>query len=237
MKLLGQFAAGLFAVSLGMQAMAVEPMSPEEIASLDIDALKKMLQADPVALASESIKAGRIKFLSVAGFSIDTPGIDTKKCGVKGAFTEILPGTSDVVKGDEHLKLIIEAREFARRHNLVMKKHLLKKNGLRAYLVCGREVQYHATETGAEKVKQLRWVESAAPILDAKKAIENGNFSLLGVAGYTVTIPGVDESKKFEYREKYGLRILEGTTGPAHGGPHWDVESPGGGYRNVRPRR
>jgi RHS repeat-associated protein len=26
-----------------------------------------------------------------------------------------------------------------------------------------------------------------------------------------------------------------GTTGPAHGGPHWDVQRPGGGYDNVRP--
>ena len=26
-----------------------------------------------------------------------------------------------------------------------------------------------------------------------------------------------------------------GSTGIAHGGPHWDVESPGGGYRNVKP--
>jgi hypothetical protein len=26
-----------------------------------------------------------------------------------------------------------------------------------------------------------------------------------------------------------------GTTGPAHGGAHWDVQTPGGGYRNVYP--
>ena len=26
-----------------------------------------------------------------------------------------------------------------------------------------------------------------------------------------------------------------GSTGDAHGGPHWDVQSPGGGYRNVYP--
>ncbi len=26
-----------------------------------------------------------------------------------------------------------------------------------------------------------------------------------------------------------------GTVGPAHGGPHWDVQTPGGGYENVRP--
>ena len=81
-------------------------------------------------------------------------------------------------------------------------------------------VSHASEETGAEKVKQLRWVESADPISDAKRSIENGNFALLGIAGYTVTIPGVDESKKFEYREKYGLRILEGTSDVVHGTEH-----------------
>lgn len=28
-----------------------------------------------------------------------------------------------------------------------------------------------------------------------------------------------------------------GQGGSAHGGPHWDVQTPGGGYRNVRPKR
>ena len=28
-----------------------------------------------------------------------------------------------------------------------------------------------------------------------------------------------------------------GQGGSAHGGPHWDVQSPGGGYRNVYPKR
>lgn len=28
-----------------------------------------------------------------------------------------------------------------------------------------------------------------------------------------------------------------GQGGRSHGGPHWDVQTPGGGYRNERPRR
>ena len=28
-----------------------------------------------------------------------------------------------------------------------------------------------------------------------------------------------------------------GQGGNAHGGPHWDVQTPGGGYRNVRPQK
>ncbi len=69
-------------------------------------------------------------------------------------------------------------------------------------------------------VEQLRWVESADPITDAKVAVERREFALLGVRGYTWLIPGVEESKKFEYREKYGMKLIEGTDdvllGPEH---------------------
>ena len=31
--------------------------------------------------------------------------------------------------------------------------------------------------------------------------------------------------------------VPSGQGGRAHGGPHWDVQAPGGGYRNVRPSK
>lgn len=72
-----------------------------------------------------------------------------------------------------------------------------------------------------KEVEQLRWVERAEPIADAKAAVERKNFVLLGVHGYTWLIPGVKESQKFEYREKYGMQLIEGTDdvvlGPEHG--------------------
>jgi hypothetical protein len=71
-----------------------------------------------------------------------------------------------------------------------------------------------------KEVEQLRWVEMADPIADAKAAIGRKDFSLLGVRGYTWRIPGIEESKKFEYSEKYGKRLIEGTDdvvlGPEH---------------------
>jgi hypothetical protein len=40
------------------------------------------------------------------------------------------------------------------------------------------------------------------------------------------------------WRDKKGnVWVPSGQGGKAHGGPHWDVQTPGGGYRNVRPRK
>lgn len=36
---------------------------------------------------------------------------------------------------------------------------------------------------------------------------------------------------------KGNVWVPSGQGGRAHGGPHWDVQTPGGGYVNVRPRR
>lgn len=35
--------------------------------------------------------------------------------------------------------------------------------------------------------------------------------------------------------EKGDVWVPTGPGGDAHGGPHWDVQTPGGGYRNVYP--
>jgi hypothetical protein len=71
-----------------------------------------------------------------------------------------------------------------------------------------------------DDVQLLRWVETADPVADAKKAAASNDFRLLAVHGYTWTIPGVSEDKKFEYEGKYGLRMIEGTSdvvmGPEH---------------------
>jgi hypothetical protein len=77
-----------------------------------------------------------------------------------------------------------------------------------------------AAETEPEEVSQLRWVQQANPITDAEAAVERKNFVLLGVRGYTWTIPGTEESKKFEYREKYGVKLLEGTGDVILGSEH-----------------
>ena len=77
-----------------------------------------------------------------------------------------------------------------------------------------------AAETVPDEVMQLRWAQQANPITDAKAAVARKDFVLLGVRGYTWTIPGTEESKKFEYRKKYGVKLLEGTDDVILGAEH-----------------
>lgn len=60
-------------------------------------------------------------------------------------------------------------------------------------------------------IEQLRWIETADPVSDAKKAILVKDFRLVGLDGFTWTIPGVPGNDQFRMRDKYGLRIIEGT--------------------------
>jgi hypothetical protein len=78
----------------------------------------------------------------------------------------------------------------------------------------------YAAEPEADFVKQLQWVEKADPIGDARKAVDRGEFALLGLDGYTGTIPGIEDSKKFELRKQYGLRLIEGTSDIVQGEEH-----------------
>lgn len=69
-----------------------------------------------------------------------------------------------------------------------------------------------AAESVPNEIQQLRWLDGADPIADAKAALDRKDFRLVGVNGYTWIMPGVPESLKFEYKKKYGMRILEGTS-------------------------
>ena len=71
-----------------------------------------------------------------------------------------------------------------------------------------------------DEAAQLRWVETADPIIDAKRAVERMDFTLRGVNGYTWTIPGVAEADKFAYRDKYGMKAIEGTSDTIMGAEH-----------------
>ncbi len=55
-----------------------------------------------------------------------------------------------------------------------------------AVLFCGLSTApIYAAGPELKEVEQLRWVEMADPIADAKAAIERKDFALLGVRGYT----------------------------------------------------
>jgi hypothetical protein len=61
------------------------------------------------------------------------------------------------------------------------------------------------------EIERLRWVEQADAVTDAKAAIDRGDSTLIGVHGYTWSIPGVHDEDKFRFRDEYGLKLLEGT--------------------------
>ena len=68
-----------------------------------------------------------------------------------------------------------------------------------------------AGEASPDPVKQLKWLESANPENDAKKAIEEKDFRLRATYGYALEIPGVDPKDWIEYEKIYGVNPIEGT--------------------------
>lgn len=69
-----------------------------------------------------------------------------------------------------------------------------------------------AGETSPDPVTQLKWLESANPENDAKKAIKEKDFRLMAVYGYALEIPGVDPKYGIEYKKIYGINPIEGTS-------------------------
>lgn len=67
-------------------------------------------------------------------------------------------------------------------------------------------------ENAIDDISQLQWLKNADPIADANKAIIAKKYTLFAVEGYTWEIPGVSEDNKFDYRKKYGITIIKGTS-------------------------
>ena len=65
------------------------------------------------------------------------------------------------------------------------------------------------------QIEQLRWIENANPTADAEAALKKKDYTLLAVQGYTWVIPGTEELKKSEYKARYGVRVIQGTSDAA----------------------
>ena len=79
--------------------------------------------ADPQADAAQAIKIGDLRLLGLATRAVNIPGIDEKQryryeqaCGV-----QLIEGISDVVRSDEHLRLMQKARSYALKYNAIIK--------------------------------------------------------------------------------------------------------------------
>ncbi len=95
----------------------------------EIDPYVQKLQwldaADPQADAEQAIRQGDLRLLGMATRAVNIPGIDQAQtleyeeaCGV-----QLIEGISDVVRSDEHLRLMQNARSYALKYNAVIKLH------------------------------------------------------------------------------------------------------------------
>ena len=69
-----------------------------------------------------------------------------------------------------------------------------------------------AQEQKVDQVAKLKWLDSANPVLDAKKAIKKGDYRLRAIFGYAVKVPGIDQGKYEDYKKIYGFNPIEGTS-------------------------
>lgn len=81
--------------------------------------------ADPQADAKQAVKQNDLRLLGLATRTINLPGIRKEdslryeeRCGV-----QLIEGVSDMVRSDEHLRLMQKARNYALKYNAVIKTH------------------------------------------------------------------------------------------------------------------
>ena len=81
--------------------------------------------ADPQADANQAVKKNDFRLLGLATRSVNIPGISKElslkyeeSCGV-----QLIEGISDVVRSDEHLRLMQKARSYALKYNAIIKIH------------------------------------------------------------------------------------------------------------------
>lgn len=79
--------------------------------------------ADPQTDAQQAIKKGDLRLLGLATRVVNIPGVKKEesykfeeKCGV-----QLIDGISDVVRSDEHLRLMQKARSYALKYNAIIK--------------------------------------------------------------------------------------------------------------------
>ena len=104
-----------------MTACATSPQQQDPY----VQKLQWLDAADPQADANQAIKKNDFRLLGLATRSVNIPGINKEdilkyeeKCGV-----QLIEGISDVVRSDEHLRLMQKARSYALQYNEIIKSH------------------------------------------------------------------------------------------------------------------
>ena len=100
-------------------ATSSEPLDPY------VQKLQWLDAADPQADAEQAVKINDLRLLGLATRSVNIPGVTKEEtlkyeesCGV-----QLIEGISDVVRSDEHLRLMQKARSYALKYNAIIKLH------------------------------------------------------------------------------------------------------------------
>ena len=78
-------------------------------------------------------------------------------------------------------------------------------------------------EMCADEIQSLAWVRGANPVLDAQKAIQEGNLKFRAVYGFTVIVPGVNTKHRNKALEPQDYMPIEGTSDALCEGEHSDL--------------
>lgn len=104
----------LFLSACANSSMAIDP---------NVQKLQWLDAADPQTDAQQAIKKGDLRLLGLATRSVNIPGVSAEEtykyenaCGV-----QLIDGISDVVRSDEHLRLMQKARSYALKYNAIIK--------------------------------------------------------------------------------------------------------------------
>ncbi len=104
----------LFLISCASNSVTIDP---------NVQKLQWLDAADPQTDAQQAIKKGDLRLLGLATRAVSIPGVKKeesylyeKECGV-----QLIEGISDVVRSDEHLRLMQKARSYALKYNAIIK--------------------------------------------------------------------------------------------------------------------
>jgi len=91
--------------------------------------LQELLKQDPVKAAQAALAKKDNRFLAVAGYAVEVPGLDDA-CFLDSAQIRIMRGTTDFLCNAGHKNLIRRAYTFAEKYNSYVKGTYYRNGGI-----------------------------------------------------------------------------------------------------------